>query len=467
MNFIITILLILAVIMVFNFIIFFHELGHFLAAKWRGVTVDRFQIWFGKPIWKKTIGGVQYGLGTIPLGGFVSLPEMAPMEAIEGKKLDSGQSLKKISPLDKIIVAFAGPLFSFLLAFLFAIVVWKVGKIEYPNTSTVIGYVMPDSPAEKAGLQAGDKILEIQGKKPVSFDGKYDAVTTMIALSEGEEIDFKIEREGSTEPIIITSEYEIPETPWFQRSAMRRIGIAGKQKVFIGNIMKYSPASKADIKTGDEIIRVNGKPVTSFGTIIEATKDAEKPVAYTLKRGEQILDVTIQPEYPDIIENREKKKMIGVGFQADPANELTLAHPSPWTQIKESSQIMFKSIAAVVNTATSVGVDQFSSPLGIGKSMFQMLAIEGGWKMLLWFLVILNVNLAIFNLMPFPVLDGGHIVFAIAEWITGKQIKMKVINFIQTYCVLCIFALFLFILVKDIGDFFTPKERVEFLPDSQ
>lgn len=466
MNLIITILLILAVVLVFNFIIFFHELGHFLAAKWRGVTVDRFQIWFGKPIWKKTIGGVQYGLGTIPLGGFVSLPEMAPMEAIEGKKLDSGTSLRKISPLDKIIVAFAGPLFSFLLAFFFAIAVWKVGKLEYPTTSTEIGYIMPDSPAEKAGLKAGDNILEIQGKKPVSFDGRYDAVTTMIALSEGDKIEFKVEREGNPEPLIIASTYEIPETPWFQRSAMRRVGISGKQKVFIGNIMKHSPASKADIKTGDEIIRVNGRPVTSFGAIIEATKDAEKPVVYTLKRGEKVLEVTIQPEYPDIIENREKKKMIGVGFQADPSNALLLTHPSPWSLIKESSQIMFTSIAAVVNSATSVGVDQFSSPLGIGKSMYQMLAIEGGWKMLLWFLVILNVNLAIFNLMPFPVLDGGHIVFAIGEWITGKQMKMKVINFIQTYCVLLIFGLFLFILVKDVGDFFAPKERVEFLPDS-
>ena len=99
------IVFILAVILVFNLIIFVHELGHFLAAKWRGVHADRFQIWFGKPIWKKTINGVQYGLGWIPAGGFVSLPQMAPMESIEGKT-DNGKQLPPITPLDKIIVAF-------------------------------------------------------------------------------------------------------------------------------------------------------------------------------------------------------------------------------------------------------------------------------------------------------------------------------------------------------------------------
>jgi len=159
--------------------------------------------------------------------------------------------------------------------------------------------------------------------------------------------------------------------------------------------------------------------------------------------------------------------MIGIGFAPDPAHKLNITHPSPWSLIKESSQIMFTSISAVVNSKTSVGVDQFSSPLGIGKSMYQMLVIENGWKMLVWFLVILNVNLAILNLMPFPVLDGGHIVFAIGEWITGKQVKLKALEYIQSICVILIFSLFLFILSKDVGDFFTPKQRVEFLPDAQ
>src|SRR6476619_5108447 len=120
--------IILEVLLLFNLLIFVHELGHFLAARWRGLKVDRFAIWFGKPIWKKKINGVEYALGTIPAGGYVALPQMATMEAIEGKGESSGVPLPPISALDKIIVAIAGPLFSFLLAVVFAVIVWKVGK---------------------------------------------------------------------------------------------------------------------------------------------------------------------------------------------------------------------------------------------------------------------------------------------------------------------------------------------------
>src|ERR1700679_327051 len=117
----------LEVVLLFNLLIGVHELGHFLAARWRGLKIDRFAIWFGHAIWKRNINGVEYVLGWIPAGGYVALPQMATMEAIEGKSESSDKPLPPISALDKIIVAFAGPLFSFLLAFVFAIVVWKVG----------------------------------------------------------------------------------------------------------------------------------------------------------------------------------------------------------------------------------------------------------------------------------------------------------------------------------------------------
>src|SRR5579864_3146148 len=121
------VLIFLEVLLLFNLLIFVHELGHFLAARWRGLKVDRFAIWFGKPIWKKRINGVEYALGTIPAGGYVSLPQMASMEAIEGKGESSGKPLPPISPLDKIIVAVAGPLFSFLLALGFGVLVTILG----------------------------------------------------------------------------------------------------------------------------------------------------------------------------------------------------------------------------------------------------------------------------------------------------------------------------------------------------
>src|SRR6476659_6396165 len=158
------ILISLEALLLFNLLIGVHELGHFLAAKWRGLKIDRFAIWFGKPIWKKKIGGVEYALGWAPFGGYVALPQMATMEAIEGKSESSDQPLPPISPLDKMIVAFAGPLFSFLLALFFAVIVWQVGKpVASADDEPTLGWVQPDGPAWNAGLRPGDKILAIDG----------------------------------------------------------------------------------------------------------------------------------------------------------------------------------------------------------------------------------------------------------------------------------------------------------------
>jgi len=158
--------IILEVILLFNLIIIVHELGHFWAARWRGLVVDKFGIWFGKPIWTKTHNGVEYSLGSIPAGGFVSLPQMASMETIEGKAHSDMKELPAVKPLDKIIVAAAGPAASMLLALAFGTIIWMVGRpVSEMESTTKIGYIIPDSPAAKSGLLPGDNIIAIDGKK--------------------------------------------------------------------------------------------------------------------------------------------------------------------------------------------------------------------------------------------------------------------------------------------------------------
>src|ERR1700688_4532728 len=118
------VLILLEVLVLFNLLIVVHEVGHFLAARWRGLYIEKFGIWFGKPLWKKTINGVQYSLGSMPFGGFVALPQLAPMDIIEGKVDVDHAQLPPVSAIDKIIVAIAGPFFSVLLAVVIATLIW-------------------------------------------------------------------------------------------------------------------------------------------------------------------------------------------------------------------------------------------------------------------------------------------------------------------------------------------------------
>src|SRR5689334_22781824 len=191
------ILILLEVLILFNLLIVVHELGHFLAARWRGLYIERFGVWFGKPIWKKTVNGVQYSLGSLPFGGFVALPQLAPMDIIEGKADVDRTQLPPVSAVDKIIVAIAGPLFSVLLAFVIAALIWAVGyPVSEADTTTTVGYISPDSPALNV-IQPGDKILEVDNRPVKRFLGMNDSVSWAVVRSEGDTVPVKFERNGA------------------------------------------------------------------------------------------------------------------------------------------------------------------------------------------------------------------------------------------------------------------------------
>ena len=446
-------LLIVVVLMIFNIIIFVHELGHFLAAKWRGLQIDRFQIWFGTPIWKKEIRGVQYGLGWIPAGGFVALPQMAPMETLEGGSHDR-PPLPAITPLDKIIVAIAGPLFSILLALLSAVVVWGVGKPKDFIPSQVVGEVMAGSPAAKAGILSGDKIIQINGNRVEGFAGSLDSITESIILSKGKQIEFTVERKGSAAPLKLISEFETQKTQWFQRGGLRQIGIGPElDHIELGSIVKGSPAEKAGFKEGDTLVAINGQKFTSDRLAVAQIKQiGAKPIEFEIARLEKILKITATPMIPTLPVG--SSPMLGLGFYGAPYQNQGIVHPGPIKQVADSLRMMWTTITRVVASDSSIGVGHLSGPVGIASMQYQLLQMDNGWRRILAFMVIFNVNLAVLNMMPLPVLDGGHITLAILEKIWGRPVKAKPLEILQTLCALALISLMLFVTSKDIGDKF-------------
>jgi regulator of sigma E protease len=444
------IFILLEVVLLFNLLIVVHELGHFLAARWRGLFIEGFGVWFGKPIWKKTINGVQYSLGSLPFGGFVKLPQLAPMDMIEGKADIDRARLPKISALDKIIVAIAGPLFSVLLALFFACVVWAVGHpVSESDLTTVIGYVHQDSPAAKAGLRPGDKILEVDHRPVSRFFGMNDSVVWNVVRSEGPTIPFKIERDGKTMTIDVVP--MIAETSGWRRKSTRQVMIQPAVTPLVESVDKDTPAAKAGVKPGDIIIAVNGTRIfNALSLVDEIEKHPNEELTLDVRRGAESLQLKMRP-VPLESEGTTKPR---IGIRWDAGGRLSLSHPDPVEQVYHSITSTLQTIGAVASPSSDVKLQHMSGPIMIVRIYYMLFEGDNGWKLALWFSVILNVNLAILNMLPIPVLDGGHIVLALIEGVRRKPVNMKILEWVQTACANLIIGYMLYISFFDIGDLF-------------
>jgi len=442
-------LILLEVILLFNVIIIVHELGHFLAARWRGLKVEGFGVWFGKPIWKKEINGVVYSLGSIPAGGFVKLPQLAPMDIIEGETETPREQLPPISALDKIIVAFAGPLFSMGLAVALACGVWMVGKpVSEMESTTTIGMVAEESPAEEAGLLPGDRILEVDGQPARRFHGMVDSINWFIIRSEEEKITFKVERDGRE--LTIDSGYRLsPSTSKWGRDGLRQVGILPALTPMIEKVDPGSPAAEAGLQAGDVITHYNGKGLYNPILLSEVIAEGkETPVNLTVRRGDDWFNLTIIPKMMPVPKGEPTPR---IGVQWSPG-KFVLSYPGPVQQVVDGVSTIGNMLGALFSPKSDVKAQHFSGPIGIGNLYYQMLKSEDGWRFALWFSVFFNVNLAILNLLPLPVLDGGHIVLAIIEAIRRKPVNIRVLEMVQSACAIFIIGYMLYVTFYDVQD---------------
>lgn len=443
------------VVVLFNLVILVHELGHFLAARWRGLKIDRFGIWFGKSIWEKKINGVVYCLGSIPAGGYVQLPQMAPMEAIEGKTDSVAEQLPPISALDKIIVAFAGPLFSFMLAFVFAAVVWYIGRpVSEKETTTIVGYAPTNFPAAKAGMLPGDKILEVDGHPVSRFSGvSGESVMWRIVSSEDDVINIKIDRAGT-----VTNFSVVPvkrETKSYQRKALRQIGVEPFYTPMIAKVVAGGPAEKAGLKPNDLIIEVNGERVYHPAGASERFKSVgSQPLSVKVRRGTENLVLSVTPEIPV----GEKEPRVGIGW--DDTGLMDVVHPTPVEQIRTGVDSMVGTFGALFSRKSDISLQHLSGPVGIMRIYYLLFQSDQGWRLAIWFSVILNINLAILNLLPIPVLDGGHITLALIEAVRRKPIDFKILNWLQTGCAVLVIGYILYVSFYDAQDLKPEKEKV-------
>ena len=528
---ILNILYVVAVVfLLFGAAIFVHEFGHFWVALKRGLKVEEFAIGFGPIIWSKTHEGILYSIRAIPAGGFVKLPQMLTSEAIEGKPEgqtegdedsenedseppEPEEELPPVSPLSKILVAFAGPLMNVIFAILIAVFIWLVG-IPKPINEPVVGYVGEKSKEYIIGARPGDRITNVNGE-PIET---WQDVVYAVLDSEGETVAVQVQRgeeqrqfdlpagtwSGGIRRIRLDnqdllevmsfetpsllgdvgfkpgdvvlsvngqkaySQYQLLDLLMADAGQMKTVRVArGDQEVELPfetpDVAEVAveqvvtededglstPASKADVQAGDVIKSAAGVRVTSTRQLVDIIQAQDnKEFELDLLRGGKGIQVSIIPK-----DNRlgvALKQDIGLVFKPEPIRySKELAHPSPAAQIGDvldKIAITFKALGR--GKESGVGAKDLSGPVGI----FGMLAIQVNHdlRLALSFLVLLNINLAILNLLPVPVLDGGHILLSIIEWIRKEPVSVKIQEWATTAFAALLLCFFVYVTFADV-----------------
>ncbi|MGZ4975253.1 MAG: RIP metalloprotease RseP [Limisphaerales bacterium] len=421
----------IVVLLLFGASIFVHEFGHFWVARKRGLKVEGFAIGFGPKVFSWVRDGIEYSVRWIPAGGYVKLPQMITSQQLEGS---ADSHIPPAPPFSKILVAIAGPVMNVIFAFLVAGIIYFVGLPEPVNPS-IIGYVEPGSAEAKLGIQEGDRIVNVDGK-PVN---SWEQIREVTVFARTNVLPVSVVHEGKTNTYPLTAKVS---------------DIGGKflnldpkeHPVITAFTDKDAPASKAGLKVDDEFVSFDGVPVVNQPALIEMIQErAGKPTECVVKRGDQKIKVTVTPEVnPDT-----KKGRIGVAMSLKFIYVLKKPGPSPVEQI---STVWFRTIdtfnALFHSKQTGVGVKDLSGPPGI----IAMLAaqVNTDFRLAMSFLVLLNINLAILNMLPIPVLDGGHILMAIVEKIRRRPLSVRFVEYTTTAFAVLLISFMLFVSFNDV-----------------
>ena len=399
---------------VLGFMILIHEFGHYAAAKYFGVRVEVFSIGFGKRLFGFTKGETDYRISAIPLGGYVKMSGENPMDDRTG---DPGEFLSH-PRWQRFIVALAGPAMNVMLAVALLTGVFMV-HYEYPavlDEPARIGWVNPNTPAEKAGIQIGDKIVRVEDIE----NPNWEQVDVKAALSPNQPLKFGIERDGK-----VTEKLLVPEP--FGPNQYGDIGWVPKESSVPLTVVEHGmPAEKAGLKIGDQILTANGQDIPALQALVQMlnhTKD--QPLEIVVLRNGQKRTFTVKPTLDARGSSQELRYRIGIASVPTKVVKLNFADAlkRSLSDNKKSSFLILELLQKMAQR--KVSMRQVDGPIGIGSAVGAA-AREEGWTPLLLITAAISLNLGIMNLLPIPILDGGVILLLFIESLMQKEISLPI-----------------------------------------
>jgi regulator of sigma E protease len=423
------------VVLVLGLMIFIHELGHFMAAKFFGVRVLVFSLGFGKRLLHVTRGDTDYRISALLFGGYVKMAGDDPSEVRHG---DPAEFLAK-PRWQRFVVVVMGPAMNILLALLLLTGLYKFHfqKPAYQEQPAQLGAVEPDSPAAKIGLMPGDRIVRLDGLR----DPKWEDVEIKILTTVGEAMPLEVERDGKTLDLTLTPRAEGPS----------RIGYAGWYPDAPGIIDKVEPglpASQVGLMAGDEIVGVNGRKVLYWPRVAYLLQaDKGQPVELSILRDGREFRTTLKPVLTEVM--GEKRWRIGVSFHND-----MIVRKLPWaTAIAAAFQDNLRNCLATFDVLGKILTRRMSTrslagPIGIAQLSGE--AYRAGLSALVMLVAFISLQLGIFNLLPIPVLDGGVILLLLIETLIRHDLSVEVKERFMQAGIVFLLLLAVFVMYNDI-----------------
>jgi regulator of sigma E protease len=418
----------LAFLFVLGVLVFVHELGHFVVARYHGVRVPIFSLGFGPKLVAFTRGDTEYRISLIPLGGYVRMAGEHPDDPRAGA---ADEFLSK-TKWQRFQILFAGPLMNIITAVVvLAVVLWQGGAsaLEPP----VVGRVLAGSPAEKVGIQEGDLIQSVNGDTVENWDQLFTAIGT----KPDREITLEVQRGGQARQLTLRTTAE-------GRYEIGDIGVLPRVYPVIVQLEPGGVGQKAGLQPRDTVTAFDGHPVATQAQLIDRiSKSPDRDVSITIQRGEQELSFQVRPR------NEAGVGKLGVYLQ----NTMRSYMPTLPEAVKLSVERNIESSGLIVTTFVGIftgetSVRQLQGPVGIAQLSGESAAL--GWVALFGLMAMLSINLAIINLMPMPVLDGGHILIMLLEGVSRHDFSLKTKERMQFAGVVLLMMLMVTVIYNDL-----------------
>ena len=416
---------IVSFVVVIGILILIHELGHFFVARWCGVGVERFSIGFGPVLFRWRGKETEYCLSAIPMGGYVKMMgEESPIEGGGGAPFDADKAFALKPLAARFLIVFAGPGMNFVLAaVIFTIVLATVGRPVWP---AMVGRVAEGSPAAAAGLRTDDVVTRVAGR-PVSY---WEDLDRAVAASNGQALALSVKRGSAEQTLSVTPRRTTVRDPIFREpKEVWELGAGPRLTPQIGSVNSGSPAERAGLRQGDLVLGVAGQAVLTPDELMQAIQ----------KRGGQTFDITVErdgrPQTASVTAVAIKEKgptgqeieigRIGVGivtkvvrYEAyDPLLAVAYGSVKTWEMTVLTAKGLWKVVSRQIDSSNIGGPIQIAAEAG-------RQAKEGVASLAL-FTAIISVNLALLNLLPVPMLDGGHLFFFVIEGVLGRPLSLK------------------------------------------